>query len=162
MADYDTIKDRFVLISPDEATIHVIGRKLFHELMGGAIALPQWAGQRFKSAKVLIAYKGNVPLIIAVAEGRIEQLTETGVIDADFDSMKLASTLKTAFSDKSSPQSPSHTFAQRTVDATSWECHEEENADIFWRLTDYFIEGKREPSVVAKLDVEFVDSSPRI
>nr|WP_245513721.1 hypothetical protein [Antarcticimicrobium luteum] len=26
MADYDTIKDRFILVSPDEATIHVVSR----------------------------------------------------------------------------------------------------------------------------------------
>ncbi|PSH60841.1 hypothetical protein CU103_25060 [Phyllobacterium sophorae] len=35
------------------------------------------------------AYKGDVPLIVAVAERRIEQLTETGIIDADFDNLKL-------------------------------------------------------------------------
>lgn len=77
------------MVSPDEATIHVVSRKLFHEVMGGVAALPQWAGQRFKSAEVLIAYKGDVPLIVAVAERRIEQLTETGIIDADFDNLKL-------------------------------------------------------------------------
>jgi hypothetical protein len=152
MADYDTIKDRFILVSPDEATIHVVSRKLFHEVMGGVAALPQWAGQRFKSAKVLIAYKGNVPLLVAIAEGRIEQLSETGVIDADFGNLKLTSKLKTAFRDKADPQTASHTFAQRVVDATSWECHEEENADIYWRLTGYFIEGKGGQSVVAKID----------
>ena len=154
MADYDTIKDRFILVSPDEATIHVVSRKLFHEVMGGVAALPQWAGQRFKSAKVLIAYKGDLPLIVAVAEGRIEQLTETGVIDADFDNLKLASKLKTAFRDKARPKTASHTFAQRVVDATNWECHEEANAEIYRRLTEYFIEGKRGQSVVAKIDVE--------
>ena len=52
---------------------------------------PQWAGQRFKSAKVLVAYKGDVPLLVAVVEGRIEQLTETGVIDTNFDNLKLTS-----------------------------------------------------------------------
>lgn len=134
MADYDTIKDRFILVSPAEATIHVVSRKLFHEVMGGVAALPQGAGQRFKSAKVLIAYKSDVPLIVAVAEGRIEQLTETGVIDVDFDNLKLASKLKTAFRDKAHPQTASHTFAQRVVDATIWECHEEADANIFWRL----------------------------
>lgn len=156
MADYDTTKDCFILVSPDETTIHVVSRKLFHEVMGGVAALPQWAGQRFKSAKVLIAYKGDVPLLVAVAEGRIEQLTETGAIDANFDNLKLASKLKTAFRDKARPESGSHAFAQRVVDATSWECHEEADTDIFWRLTEYFIGGKRGQSVVAKIDVELV------